>query len=209
MNMEQHPDVAGALNRFSKFYSVSDAQFFNGTPCWIWHGAIKSKSGYGSFGWTRRSQSIHAHRAAFRLMSGDIPGGMQIDHLCRVRNCVNPSHLEVVTPGENIRRGLAPALARDRQLAKTHCPSGHPYDSENTYNWPGHISRACIQCKRERERAKCTGRTPILNCKNGHPFTPESTYLDKHGWRSCLICRKEAMQKHYQKSKKLLEGIPY
>ncbi len=206
MGMEQHPNVMAALKRFTRLYTVSGDQFYCGTPCWIWQGATKSKSGYGSFGWTRRSQSIPAHRASFRLLRGDIPDGLQIDHLCRVRNCVNPNHLEVVTVKQNIRRGLAGDVARARQLAKTHCPAGHPYDAENTYIRPGYGFRSCLTCIKARQRAKCTGRTPILNCKNGHPFTAETTYYNK-GWRSCLICRKAAMEKFYRK--KLLEGIPY
>lgn len=70
--------------------------------CWTWTGYTEAKSGYGrlSFGGARS----YAHRVAYELAVGPIPEGLDLDHLCRVRNCVNPTHLEPVTRGENVRR---------------------------------------------------------------------------------------------------------
>ena len=76
-------------------------------------------------------------------MVGPIPEGLVIDHLCRVRDCVNPAHLDVVTTGENTRRGL-------RGVLTTHCPKGHAYDELNTFIHHG--SRDCRACARERKR---------------------------------------------------------
>lgn len=72
-------------------------------PCWIWTACITA-DGYGSFAPNRIARL--AHRVAYELIVGAIPDGLTIDHLCRVRSCVNPGHLDVVTPGENYRRGL-------------------------------------------------------------------------------------------------------
>lgn len=72
------------------------------TRCWIWQGAFNG-NGYGVLRWQNRKQ--YAHRVIFELEIGEILEGMDIDHLCRVRECVNPQHLEVVSRAENLRRG--------------------------------------------------------------------------------------------------------
>lgn len=105
------------------------------------------KDGYGSFWW--RGKSHAAHRVAYQLQVGDIPDGMEIDHLCRTRHCVNPLHMEAVTHLENCRR----AVSANRK--KTHCPRGHEYTPENTMLAPhpeGHISRKCRKCHNARNR---------------------------------------------------------
>ena len=70
--------------------------------------------------------NVYAHRAAYELFVGPIPSGYEIDHLCRVRDCVNPDHLEAVTRRENLLRGDTFAATH---AAKTECPRGHPYDT--------------------------------------------------------------------------------
>jgi DNA-binding XRE family transcriptional regulator len=79
-------------------YEVRDCGYE--TPCWVWLRNINEK-GYGKIGWKTR-----AHRAYYERFVGPIPEGMMLDHLCRIRACVNPDHLEPVTNGENVRRGL-------------------------------------------------------------------------------------------------------
>lgn len=113
------------------------------TGCWEWMGH-KDMKGYGVA--TTYGQPWRAHRLAFCLEGGTIPAGMQLDHLCRVRHCVNPAHLEVVTSAENTRRGVGNKLG-EWQAQKTHCPRGHLYDEENTYiTRVG--SRNCRACNR-------------------------------------------------------------
>lgn len=91
--------------------------------CWLWT-ADTNRGGYGLFHITGK-RSIGAHRFSYQLFVGPIPTGMHVDHLCRVRNCVNPAHLEPVTPKENYRRGLKGALY-------THCKHGHEMTEDNT-----------------------------------------------------------------------------
>lgn len=112
--------------------------------CWIWLGALAN--GYGQVRFD--GVSIPAHRAAYELLVGPIPDGFQIDHLCRVTNCVNPEHLEAVTPAENKRRGTSPAAVNAR---KTECQKGHPFDEVNTYVTSSG-GRQCRTCKRDAMR---------------------------------------------------------
>lgn len=75
-----------------------------GRGCWIFNGAINSR-GYGCVGAGKKSKTVLAHRLVVIVRDGGIPDDMTVDHLCCVKRCVNPAHLEVVTRGENSRRG--------------------------------------------------------------------------------------------------------
>jgi len=105
--------------------------------CWLWRGS-QSRGGYGRYNETL------AHRVAYELFVGSIPEGLTLDHLCRVRHCVNPEHLEPVTLGENLRRGESFSAVNAR---KTHCPRGHPLSGENLYRTKSG-ARCCLICKR-------------------------------------------------------------
>lgn len=109
--------------------------------CWQWTGAI-SDTGYGSFSFGGRVGG--AHRAAYQMFRGPIPRGLVLDHLCRNRGCVNPSHLEPVTQRENvIVRGFAPASIVVRT---NRCKRGHEFTPENTYRRPDSGHRMCRAC---------------------------------------------------------------
>ena len=96
--------------------------------CWLWTASLDTK-GYGKIGGgPRGSGYLQAHRVAYSLFRGEIPAGLELDHTCRVRCCVNPDHLEPVTHRENCVRGLAPQLLSAFWRAKTHCVKGHLFD---------------------------------------------------------------------------------
>ena len=117
----------------------------NEMGCLIWMGAQRNPDGYGHFRVTP-GHAVAAHRWAFEQVC-EIPGGLELDHICRIRLCVKWAHLEPVTHQENVRRGGSGNYLR----AKTHCPQGHPYDEENTSvsdrGW-----RSCRVCGREKSR---------------------------------------------------------
>ncbi len=113
--------------------------------CWDWT-ASKIVSGYGKF--NAGGTTVYAHRLAYELVVGPIPEGLTIDHLCRNRGCVNPTHLEVVSHGENVRRGAAAGTFGKANRVKTYCPHGHPYSVENTRLYRG--MRYCKACGRGR-----------------------------------------------------------
>ena len=127
------------MDRFLKYVDKKD----NG--CWMWVGA-QTATGYGSFHFNGMPRK--AHRVSYQIHVGGIPEGMYLDHLCRTPLCVNPSHLEPVTPGENVRRGLRSYDS----LVKNRCPVGHPHpDGEGLYRSARGL-RDCTDCRTIRNR---------------------------------------------------------
>ena len=116
--------------------------------CWLWRGG-QGRGGYGRahIGGTEYRP---AHRVAYELVVGPIPDSFDLDHLCRVRLCVNPSHLEPVTNRENTLRGYGPTAINAR---KTHCLRGHPLSGDNLVRLRSSDERKCRTCHRDRVRA--------------------------------------------------------
>jgi hypothetical protein len=120
------------------------------TGCWLWTARIDA-SGYGRL---NRGPGVSpmAHRFAYEEFVGPIPGGMQLDHLCRTRRCVNPEHLEPVTNRQNALRGESFAAVN---ASKTKCTAGHELAGENVRvrERRGSTERECLICARTRKRA--------------------------------------------------------
>lgn len=108
--------------------------------CWLWD-AFVHPTGYAVLRADGKSQ--YAHRLSYEAFVGPVPSGLQLDHLCRIRSCVNPSHLEPVTPKENTRRGL-------NMIPRTHCRKGHEFSDDNLYWYLGR--RQCRKCRQACQR---------------------------------------------------------
>ncbi len=115
--------------------------------CWLWTAKV-ARNGYGVF--KVNGKSVSAHRWAYESLRTEIPVGLDIDHLCRVRDCVDPWHMEPVTRAVNVLRA---------SMLITHCPRGHDYTADNVIlkrHRNGSMTRNCRQCHRDdsRERAR-------------------------------------------------------
>lgn len=117
------------------------------TPtCWIWHGVRMKDYGHALF--AVNGVNTGAYRYSYELARGPIPDDKVIDHLCRVPWCVNPDHLEVVSSGTNVLRGIGPGAINKR---KTHCKRGHEFAGDNLRITPQGY-RNCRTCERDKIR---------------------------------------------------------
>lgn len=106
----------------------------------------KYKNGYGKI--YANGKNWLFHRLSYEVFVGEIPEGFQVDHLCKITNCVNPDHLEAVTPRENSVRSNSVSGINSR---KTHCKFGHPLSGNNLYMYGGRTARQCRRCHADRE----------------------------------------------------------
>lgn len=172
--------------------------------CWLWRGLVMP-DGYGQVQ-MKGARARVAHRVAYEEIKGAIPEGLVLDHLCRVRHCVNPAHLEPVTLAENTARGIGITV---KNSLKRFCKRGHPFTEENTYRKGSH--RGCKACRMASERAKYGERrkaNPLpkvwrynslkTHCKNGHEFNEENTHnyvYQGRTHRCCRVCAREKMRR--------------
>ena len=120
--------------------------------CWLWT-STTTPLGYSRFSF--EGKSVYAHRWVYEFCVAYIEDGLTIDHLCRVRHCVNPNHLEVVSQRENIMR--SPDQISANNARKTHCKRGHPFSGTNLIigsNGKGRTKRICRICESIRYRAR-------------------------------------------------------
>jgi hypothetical protein len=145
-----HRGIRKPRGRMSAAERIARNVIADPNGCHLWTARL-TNAGYGQFTYSQpgyKIQTLGAHRVAYELAYGRIPAGLVVDHLCRVRRCVNPEHMEAVSPRENVMRSpIAPAAINAR---KTHCPQGHPYDEENTYVGQ-RCGRLCRTCTRARQ----------------------------------------------------------
>jgi hypothetical protein len=127
----QHPPLA------ERFVSKVKEPFDAHNDCWLWTG-VTDRKGYGKIYAHGKMQK--AHRISYELFNGLIPREYDIDHLCKNRKCVNPSHLQTLARQEHYGQG---------HREQTHCLKGHPFDEVNTYYSSGH--RWCRICRRNAE----------------------------------------------------------
>jgi hypothetical protein len=101
-----------------RYFTVKDMGYV--TPCWVWHRATVGERGYGQV--RLRDRNVIAHRAVWEERIGPWPEGLQADHLCRIRLCVNPEHIEPVTGSINMRRGSQAKLSEEdlKEMAELH-----------------------------------------------------------------------------------------
>lgn len=109
--------------------------------CLEWQGYVEPK-GYGTI--TRNKKSKRVHRCTYEMVKGKIKKGLVLDHLCRNKICVNPDHLEPVTDGVNVLRGIGLAAKYAR---RNKCKHGHLFNESNTYFEPNKKARRCRKCK--------------------------------------------------------------
>ena len=165
------------------------------TGCWEWQDYLHN--GYGAF-YVSRRRRIRSHRLVMGTIE-PIPDGLVIDHICRVRRCVNPKHLRVVTPATNsLENNLSPVALNAR---KKHCIRGHAFADGHWIDSRGY--RVCEQCRRPKHLLGTKMRTYDLNrtnCKYGHELTPENLMIVKGtGQRKCRICIRRMNREAYKR----------
>lgn len=184
------------VTRIFSSIKVSTECFYKGVPCWEWQ--LSKVGGYGVISIKRRNK--YAHRLVYQLFVEPIPNELQCDHLCRVRHCVNPVHIEITTPKINTLRGES--IQADN-AKKTHCKHGHLFSEENTYIRPDG-NRTCRRCHVEKFSSGVGHNRDKTHCIHGHQFTPENTYYPPHkGGKSrvCRICQREKNRAAYYRNR--------
>ena len=164
--------------------------------CWIWMGADNGDQGYGRV--YLGGKSYRAHRLMYELIKGKVPGGLDLDHLCRVRCCVNPAHLEPVTNLENLLRGEHIGVATSR---RGFCKNGHARTSSNLRYYEGRYF--CRECERVRALRR-RRRRMVPDCAAGREGGGMAV-LDINGLLGRLegMCEQEGSQYQWATKHKL------
>lgn len=116
------------------------------TGCWLWTASLTVRGGYAQMN-VGGGKVVRVHRWLYASLVGPVDPSLDLDHLCRVRRCVNPDHLEPVSRAENLRRGIG-------NKRRATCSSGHALAGDNLYVRPGSGRKECLQCKNDR-RSQC------------------------------------------------------
>ncbi len=116
------------------------------TGCWNWQKTVSRSNGYG-VKHTSNGSTTTAHRYVYQEMRGQIADGLELDHLCRNKRCVNPAHLEPVTHQENMRRHFQTRVMPNK------CKNGHELDGTRTRHGGGRYCKTCVKHSKQRQRA--------------------------------------------------------
>lgn len=167
--------------------------------CWLWT-ALANHDGYGLF--FVNGRRLRAHRYAYELLVGPIPLGLTIDHLCRVRGCANPAHMEPVTNRVNTLRGVGPTALNATMIR---CREGHELHA-------GRRTRRCLVCKREAARTRAAhpraDDEPTRVCKTCGLLRPIAEFYRREGIRvhQCRACHTKADRPRQQRRAKRGKG---
>lgn len=164
--------------------------------CWLWLGRLNYK-GYGQM--TVRKRSLAAHRVSYEAFVGPIPDGLEIDHLCRVRRCVNPQHLEAVTRSVNMQRAVAATgTVAGKRVGGIHlgekCSNGHVVDKGNVAERGGLIR--CLTCRREGNRLAASGGKPRQRSYTDHVKAAAAVRDGQGEWVLVMVARSASTAYH-------------
>lgn len=205
-----------AINLTDRQYKnfISKIEKDKNTGCWLWTGATLP-GGYVQVCWAIDGDSGKnhlIHRISYLFHVGSIPEGLVLDHLCRVRHCVNPKHLEPVTTRENILRGVSPIKVN---AFKTHCVRGHELVGGNLYFQDTQkTKRGCKICRNLSRRNKYendklkfeskqlkTTKLKHTHCKNNHELNITNVRYRPDGRMLCLDCQVQSSKRSYKRKK--------
>lgn len=169
------------------------------TPCWVvtTQDGTPRPSQYAVI--SVAGKDYRFHRLMHTLFIAPIPEILECDHMCNIRGCVNPSHLQALTHCENTLRSNNPLAHNAR---KTHCPQGHTYTPDNLVQGKGRVCKTCLRLRstaKNRQKGIMPKRDNSIKCRFGHLYTPETLYINPRGVNCCRICSRRRNQQYQQR----------
>lgn len=150
------------LTRVLSCISIQEDNEYNGSYCWLWTRHLTR--GYGRV--RIFNNRLKAHRVFYQLLVGNIPDGLQLDHLCRVKACCNPEHLEPVTSRENTLRGTGASAVNAKKKCCGVCGGPFHYSSRSSSKW---LQRKCKLCINKEARIRMAKKRAMLKNQKSNP----------------------------------------